>query len=189
MDRPSEDRQQKQNKEETMSSSKEKLIEATTSNCGGNSEIKKAYNCVNISVCILLLISMGFSTYTFVYQMQYEDRMRQLHLLNERISTIEQIIQSNQFSSFLSTQSANTPSSQMLQTMTKNATTATVTATISADIVANEHNLSQVMQKMSAELSSIQRLRRDVTHLKAFRRGKRQASVQPTTECMCPPGE
>lgn len=186
MDRPSEDRQHKQNKEVNMSSSKEKLIEATTANsCGGNSEMKKTYNCVNISVCILLLISMGFSTYTFVYQMQYEDRMRQLHLLNERISTIEQIIHSNQFSSFLSTQSANTPSSQMLQTIAENATTATITA----DTAANEHNLSQIMQKMSAELSSIQRLRRDVTHLKAFRRGKRQAPNQPTSECMCPPGE
>lgn len=181
----SEDRQQKQNKKVTMSSSKKKLIEATIANCGGNSEIKKTYNCVNISVYVLLLISMGFLTYTFVYQMQYEDRMRQLHLLNERISTIEQIIQSNQFSSFLSTQSANTPSSQMLQTIAKNSTT----ATISANTAANEHNLSQMMEKMSAELSNIQRLRRDITHLKAFRRGKRQASNQPTSECMCPPGE
>lgn len=62
-----------------------------------------------------------------------------------------------------------------------------VNETGNGDVTAIQQS-AHILQKLSLQVSDVQRLRRDVSHLKASRRGERQASVHPT-DCSCPPGK
>lgn len=62
-----------------------------------------------------------------------------------------------------------------------------VNETSNHDVTAIQQS-AHILQKLSLQVSDVQRLRRDVSHLKASRRGERQASVHPT-DCSCPPGK
>lgn len=62
-----------------------------------------------------------------------------------------------------------------------------VNETSNDDVTAIQQS-AHILQKLSLQVSDVQRLRRDVSHLKASRRGERQASVHPT-DCSCPPGK
>lgn len=140
---------------------------------------KEKFSGVNIFVYILFFTSMGFSTYTFIQQMQYEDRIRKLQQLDDRISKVEEKL--NYFP-HIRTEQTNI-NSQIAQPLFEN--NASSNETFNSGVHNDE--LSHILQKLSIELSGIQRIRRDVKHLQSFRRGKRQ-TVQQTTECMCPPG-
>lgn len=48
-------------------------------------------------------------------------------------------------------------------------------------------NVASVVRKLSLEVAGIQRLRRDVSHLKVTRQ-QRQTAIQQTPDCVCPPG-
>ncbi|GAB0088213.1 Collagen alpha chain CG42342 [Sergentomyia squamirostris] len=48
-------------------------------------------------------------------------------------------------------------------------------------------DVASVVRKLSLEVAGIQRLRRDVSHLKVTRQ-QRQTAIQQTPDCVCPPG-
>lgn len=187
-------------------SAKQKNNKSTSTNYGSSGSIATA-NGVNILIYVLFVISLGVSVYTFLCQAQYEDRIQKIQNLEERMSVLEaklrifpiQFLQSlATLPSTTSSLSSSSSSSAQPITTTGSSSITTENASIAAD-TAFEHDLnaepsntdqfSHVLQKLSLQLSGIQRLRRDVTYLKASRRGERQASVQPTSDCMCPPGK
>lgn len=50
-------------------------------------------------------------------------------------------------------------------------------------------DVANVVRKLSLQVAGIQRLRRDVSHIQLTRRAQRQASIQQSPECVCPPGK
>lgn len=157
-------------------------------------------NGVNILIYILFVMSLGFSVYTFVCQAQYEDRIQKFQQLEERISVLEAKLRifPIQFLQSLAPSPSTTSSTEYSSSSASSSATPTKSSTENASIAfetnlnaetSNTDQISHVLQKLSLQLSGMQRLRRDVTHLKASRRGERQASVQPNSECMCPAGK
>lgn len=156
----------------------------------------------NVLIYMLCVTSLGFSVYTSLCHSQLENRIRNFHRLDERISTLEaklrifpiQFLQS--LATLPSAASASLPADNgTLSADAAAAATATVPSTLNDDDVIADGNFASadefanIVRKLSVQISGIQRLRRDVTYLKASRRGERQASVQQTSECMCPPGK
>lgn len=117
----------------------------------------------NVLLWMMCLTSLGFSAYNSFNQTYFEDRIRQLRLLTDRVSVLEAQMQ------------ALPP--QWLDRVT--VTDATLKEPEEYENIAN------VVRRLSVQVSGIPRLRRDVSHLK-MRRGERQA--QQGGECMCPPG-
>lgn len=117
------------------------------------------YTFVNILFYTLCITSLGFSIFIYLRQSQFEDRVRYLRHLEDRMTTLEARLQSDVPLSYLKTSSSNE----------------------FADIASD-------MRKLSLQVSGIQRLRRDVSHLQIGRR-ERQVSVQQSNDCGCPPGE
>lgn len=151
---------------------------------------------VNVLIYMLCVISMGFSVYTSLCQTQIENRIRHFHHLDDRISVLEAKLRifPIQFLQSLATLpsttlSASSPSSSTSTSLpTNNNVTSETLSTSSWDDTAAD-GFSNIVRKLSLQISGIQRLRRDVTYLKASRRGERQASVQTNSECTCPPGK
>lgn len=117
----------------------------------------------NVLLWMMCLTSLGFSAYTSFNQTYFEDRIRHLRLLNDRVSVLEAQIQALP--------------QQWLDRVT--VTDATLTEPEEYENIAN------VVRRLSAQVSGIPRLRRDVSHLK-MKRGERQA--QQASDCMCPAG-
>lgn len=142
---------------------------------------------VNVLIYMLCVTSLGFSVYTSVHQTQLEDRIREFHQFDDRISVLEAKLRllPMQFLQSLSTLPSTTTSDDFISMDTTNQST--ISNLDDTDDVSNE--FSHILRKLSVQMSGIQRLRRDVTYLKASRRGERQASVQQSSECMCPPGK
>lgn len=166
------------------------------------------YPCgANVLIYVFCVTSLGFSVYTSLCHSQLETRIRNFQRLDERISVLEAKLRifPIQFLQSLAT----LPSASVATTSTDNGTdtvdalmpeaAATITSTasilndgddaIAADSFASADEFANIVRKLSVQISGIQRLRRDVTYLKASRRGERQASVQQTSECMCPAGK
>lgn len=165
----------------------------------------------NVLIYVLCVTTLGFSVYTSMSNVQLEHRIRNYHRLDERISLLEaklrifpiQFLQSLASSSSSSAQlpskSSDNRTVDGVDVLTPEAIAAAVTTASTVnddddDGNDNESNetadeFANMVRKLSVQISGIQRLRRDVTYLKASRRGERQASVQQTTECMCPPGK
>lgn len=161
----------------------------------------------NVLIYMLCVTSLGFSVYTSLCHSQLENRIRNFHRLDERISTLEaklrifpiQFLQS--LATLPSAASSSLPadngtlSADALTSEAAAAAAAAVPSTLNDDDViadgqfASADEFANIVRKLSVQISGIQRLRRDVTYLKASRRGERQASVQQTSECMCPPGK
>lgn len=118
-----------------------------------------AYTFVNILFYTLCITSFGFSIFIYLRQSQIEDSVRYLHHLEDRMTTLE-----------VRLQQSDVPLSYLK----------TSTSDEFADIASD-------MRKLSLQVSGIQRLRRDVSHLQIGRR-ERQVSVQQSNDCGCPPG-
>lgn len=114
---------------------------------------------VNFILYTLCVTSLGFSVYTSFRQSHLEDRVRHMRHLDDRITILEAKLQNSQYSPPGAAASAEF-----------------------TDVAAN------VMRKLSLQVAGIQRLRRDVSHLQVARR-ERQASIQQSPECVCPPGK
>lgn len=114
----------------------------------------------NVLLWMLCLTSIGFSAYTSLSQTYLEDRIRQFSQINDRVSIIEAQLQT------------------LPQQWLDRATDPIFTEPKEYDNIAN------VVRKLSAEVTGMSRLRRDVTHLK-MKRGERQTQAG---ECQCPPG-
>lgn len=168
-------------------STDEKNPKSTTStNYGSNSSNVTG---VNTLIYILFITSLGFSVYTYLRQAQYEDRIRQIHLLDERISMLEGKLRLFPIQFLNSLATSSTTSQSTLDSSTQDVMTSE-TESNADDINTSNKPFAHVLQKLSLQLSGIQRLRRDVSHLKASKRNERQASVQQTiSECTCPPGK
>lgn len=173
----------------------------TSTNCERNSSITN--NSGNILVYVILMVSLSFSAYTFLRQTHFENRYSHL---DKRISIVEdklRLFPLAFLNSLAKTSvSPSSISSSSAATIPPNASTVDskvpeidlITDTIDnndddADSAIDNHEqFAHILQKLSLQVSGIQRLRRDVSHLKASRRGERQASVHPTDSCACPPG-
>lgn len=119
---------------------------------------------VNFVVIVLCISSLGASIYSNFRQSHIEDRIRHLRHLDDRISMMEAKL------------SAASGVSQYQQ---------------SASLGSAEEfsDVANVVRKLSLQVAGIQRLRRDVSHLQLTRRANRQASIQQSPECVCPPGK
>lgn len=118
------------------------------------------YTFVNILFYTLCITSLGFSIFIYLRQSQFEDTVRHLRHLEDRMTALESRLQSDVPLSYLKTSSSS-----------------------------NEYaDIASDMRKLSLQVSGIQRLRRDVSHLQIGRR-ERQVSVQQSNDCGCPPGE
>lgn len=116
------------------------------------------YTFVNILLYTLCITTLGFSIFIYLRQAQIEDKVRYLQLLEDRMTTLEARLQSDIPLSYQKTSASNEFS-----------------------------DIASDMRKLSLQVSGIQRLRRDVSHLQIGRR-ERQASVQQSNDCGCPPG-
>lgn len=144
----------------------------------------------NYIIYLLCITSFGFSVYTSLCHSELQDRIRHIHHLDERVSVLEAKLRifPIQFLQSLATKlpsSASSPGAEApFAPSIDNSSAADALDAGDAEEVAH------VMRQLSLQVSSIQRLRRDVSYLKASRRGERQASAQPATDaCMCPPGK
>lgn len=170
---------------------KEQNDNKTSSNCERSSITNHSGN---ILIYLILFVSLSFSGYTFLRQTHYENRIRYLQTLDQRISVLEDKLRIFPLA-FLNSLAKST-------TMSSSTTTTTTTPTspedraqdstvaeidLITDDASNDEQFAHILQKLSLEVSGIRRLRRDVSHLKASRRGERQASVHPA-DCSCPPG-
>lgn len=185
----------------------------TLTNCERNSSITN--NSGNILVYVILMVSLSFSAYTFLRQTHFENRYSHL---DKRISIVEDKLRlfPLAFLNSLAKTSVSPPSILSSSSSSSSSSAATIPPNASSDHTAevdskvpeidlitdtidnndddgdgaidNHEQFAHILQKLSLQVSGIQRLRRDVSHLKASRRGERQASVHPTDSCACPPG-
>lgn len=161
----------------------------TSSNCERSSITNHSGN---ILIYLILFVSLSFSAYTFLRQTHYENRIQYLQTLDQRISVLEDKLRIFPLA-FLNSLAKSTTMSTTTTTTTptspedraKDSTVAEID--LITDDASNDEQFAHILQKLSLEVSGIRRLRRDVSHLKASRRGERQASVHPA-DCSCPPG-
>lgn len=189
---------------------------APDAKCTVSSATPPAIKCpggANVLIYMLCVTSLGFSVYTALCHSQLENRIRNFDRLDERISVLEAKLKifPIQFLQSLATLPSATSSSSTsgndtmsADALTSEAVTAATASILSDDdddddddgeaiaggsSVASADEFANIVRKLSVQMHGIQRLRRDVTYLKASRRGERQTSVQQTSECMCPPGK
>lgn len=142
----------------------------------------------NILVYIILIVSLSFSAYTFLRQTHFENRIRHFQSLDKRIAIIEDKLRLfplafiNSLAKTATIATTPDPAAPDIDLIADDTSTVTDTNADNGD-----EQFAHILQKLSLQVSGIQRLRRDVSHLKASRRGERQASVHPT-DCSCPPG-
>lgn len=129
---------------------------------------------VNFILYTLCVTSLGFSVYTSFRQSHLEDRVRHMRHLDDRITILEAKIHHQQ-------QQKQQLQQQQLQQQQQQ------TVSFSQPATAEFTDVANVMRKLSLQVAGIQRLRRDVSHLQVARR-ERQASIQQSPECVCPPG-
>lgn len=147
---------------------------------------------INVMIYVLCITSLVFSAYTSFNQTYLEHRIRQLQQLDDRITVLEKKLRifPNQFLESLATTSIplspSSPSSSSIQSAIDDAEISNSTITTES-----YDEFSNIVRKLSLQLSGIHRLRRDVSHLQASsRRGARQTSVQQSSsDCTCPPGK
>lgn len=170
-------------------------------NCGQSS---KGNHSGNILVYVILIVSLSFSAYTFLQQTHYENRIRHCETLDMRISQLEEKLRlfplaflnslaKSASSSSSSSSLSSSPSASASVARTSDSTVPKIDIITDGDDTSNiddsaVQQTAHIFQKLSFQVSDIHRLRRDVSHLKASRRGERQASVHPT-DCSCPPGK
>lgn len=162
-----------------------------------------------ILIYVFCVTSLGFSVYTSMCHSQLETRIRNFQRLDERISVLEaklrifpiQFLQSLATLPSASSSTTADNGTASVDALTPEAASAVTSSStlndhdddddgaIAGDSLASADEFANIVRKLSVQISGIQRLRRDVTYLKATRRGERQASVQQTSECMCPPGK
>lgn len=151
---------------------------------------------VNIIMYVLCATSVGLSVYTSYCQTHFEDRIRHLRHLNDRVMILEAKLQSHLLQPHLSTQATRTTTTTA-PFLSTTITTATATQMVDGGAAGAAGSgggggggvgveFSNLVNKLSYQVSGIERLRRDVSYLQ--RRGERQASVQQSPECVCPPG-
>lgn len=166
----------------------------------------------NVLIYVFCVTSLGFSVYTSMCHSQLETRIRNFQRLDERISVLEaklRIFPIQFLQSLATLPSASSSTSADNGTVSVDALTPEAASAVTSSSTLNDHDVddddddgaiagdslasadefANIVRKLSVQISGIQRLRRDVTYLKASRRGERQASVQQTSECMCPPGK
>lgn len=156
---------------------------------------------VNFILYLMCFTSLGFSAYTSLCHSQLEDRIRHISHLDERVSVLEAKLRKFpiQFLQTLPSTTSSPPTDDddgdddddIMQIV--NRTVQDDNGMTGSDAATTEPlasmEFANVVRQLSEHMSGIQRLRRDVSHLKASRRGERQASISPPTECMCPPGK
>lgn len=117
----------------------------------------------NMLLWVLCLVSLAFSAYTSLGQTYLENRIRQLRLLNDRVAVLEAQIHS------------------LPAAWWDRSGDDSIMATFKEP--EELESVASVMRRLSAQVSSIPRLRRDVTQLKSRRQTNGDANG-----CMCPAG-
>lgn len=150
------------NKKERLSSGHHNNGDNRNSVGGNNSSV----SLLNLVLCVMCISSLGLSLYVNFRQTHFEDRLRHLRHIEERINFIEAKLQNLPSSS-------SSSYSQFPQSLST---------------AADFSNVANVVRKLSLQVEGIQRLRRDVSHLQMTRRQRQASTVQSSQECICPPG-
>lgn len=119
----------------------------------------------NVLLWVLCLASLAFSAYTSLGQAYIENRIRHIRVLNDRVSMLEAQIHA-------------LPAAWLQRG---------ADATSQLKDPEDLESVADVMRRLSAQVSGISRLRRDVSQLKTSKRNERQAGE--SGQCMCPAGK
>lgn len=118
----------------------------------------------NVLLWLLCLASLAFSVYTSLGQTYFENRIRHLRQLDDRVSMLEAQIKS--LPAVWLDRIVDTPLKDPEEM----------------------ESVADVMRRLSEQVSGISRLRRDVSQLKS-RRNERQTNGDISNGCMCPAGK
>lgn len=194
-----------------------KVVPANGSECAGASAIKAEYRAsvsvVNLVFYILCLTSVGSSLYLNFRQTYLEERLRQMHHLDDRLARLEdrlQGVQHQHHSHRRKSSSVGASSSSSLEHLFSTTERDELFDVVSEEEVdeedrRNDEDDSQeqpqshrsrsrnsrfqdVVRKLSLQVEGIQRLRRDVSHLKLTRQQRQTAIEQTPDFCGCPAG-
>lgn len=180
---------------------------------GDNNNITKF---MNLFIYIICITSLGASLYSNYRQSYNEDeRLRQIIHLDNRITALEAVIgglqleRNNQQHQYPHDNKNKNINNNPLDIVNKkHLITSSLSSAVSMPISsayffpsaakvspsagANRDDIvTEINNKVSHQLASIQRLKRDVqSNLQMSRKVMRQASIQQSpNECLCPPGE
>lgn len=210
-------RQQQQNQPPQKRSSKDKAPRsaASTGRCGlgswlahksgGTSEHWGHVTVVNVVFYILCVAAIGCSVYLNYRQSFVEERLRYMRHLDERLTDVESrlenvLLQSAQLQQ-KSRRRVSPAINGFFSTTEKEVRHLTRTAEMDSGEVEDDEDgssteeeeyedMKSVVRKLSLQVEGIQRLRRDVSHLKLTRQ-QRQTAIEQSPEdmCTCPPGK
>lgn len=136
---------------------------------------------VNLVFYVLCLTSLGASFYLNFRQTYLEERLRHFHHLDDRLSRVESKLQS------FHSQSPGFHSHRRKHANFFSTTEKEFDDELLASGEDSFQDVASVVRKLSLEVEGIQRLRRDVSHLKLTRQ-QRQTAIQQSPDCSCPPG-
>lgn len=124
----------------------------------------------NIVLFILCIISLALSAHTTMNQYYYEQRLGALRTIDQRMDALES--------------RATLLPREILQLLAADTDGLTEAQAHALNESQPGENLTGMLSRLSAQMSGLSRLRRDVSQLKT-RRNQRQASG---AECSCPAG-
>lgn len=178
---------------------------------GGTSEHWGQVTVVNVVFYILCVAAIGCSVYLNYRQSFLEERLRYMRHLDERLTEVEARLETvflplqpqvqpqkshhrrrvspaiNGF--FSTTEKEFRASSSLALSSTSGESSEEVEDDVDGGDVEYE-DMKSVVRKLSLQVEGIQRLRRDVSHLKLTRQ-ERQTAIEQSPEdmCSCPPGK
>lgn len=210
-------KQAKGAKNKIFSSSSHRPPSATTVRCGlgswlanksgGTSEHWGHVTVVNVVFYILCVAAIGCSVYLNYRQSFLEERLRYMHHLDERLTHVEARLESVFQQLPLAPAQLRQPRgvhhrrrvspaiNGFFSTTEKEFHASSTLALSGSEEVDSDESvefedMKSVVRKLSLEVQGMQRLRRDVSHLKLTRQ-QRQTAIEQSPEdiCSCPPGE
>lgn len=208
--------QSKRTKDKTISPTSSRCSAATTGRCGlgswlahksgGTSEHWGQVTVVNVVFYILCVAAIGCSVYLNYRQSFVEERLRYMRHLDDRLTELESRLD-NVFQQPLVQKSHHrrrvSPAINGFFSTTEKEFRAASSLALSRDVDSGEvedddesseefEDMKSVVRKLSLQVEGIQRLRRDVSHLKLTRQ-QRQTAIEQSPEdmsmCSCPPGK
>lgn len=175
---------------------------------GGTSEHWGHVTVVNVVFYILCVAAIGCSVYLNYRQSFLEERLRYMHHLDERLTHVEARLESvfqqlplapaqlqQQQQPRVHHRRRVSPAINGFFSTTEKEFHASSTLALSgseevdSDESVEFEDMKSVVRKLSLEVQGMQRLRRDVSHLKLTRQQRQTAIEQSPDICSCPPGE
>jgi hypothetical protein len=149
------------------------------------------FSLTNFIVCLFCASSLAASIYSHFRQSALEERFTHFRHLDDRLSIVETNLETlrRQYNSRWSASSGEFGTPHVVDDDDDDGDGGGGVGGLEGRSV----DLSNVVRKLEMQVAGIQRLKRDVSHLKLTRREQRQASVQPSfaspDSCSCPAGK